>query len=43
MDHSIITAIPSEIIYITVFDLHNILTPENIENYKKSLRKYPNN
>ena len=43
MDHSVITSIPCEIIYITIFDLKNILNPENIETYKKSLKKYPNN
>ena len=43
MDHSIITQIPSEIIYITISDLNQIVPKENIEAYKKTLKKYPNN
>lgn len=43
MDHSIITAMPSEVVYITIYDLNNIIPQENLDLYKKSLKKYPNN
>lgn len=34
---------PCEIVYITVYDLNNIIPENNLDLYKKSLKKYPNN
>lgn len=41
LDCSYITAIPSEIIQISAFNLRKIVPQDTLEVYRKSLKKYP--
>ncbi len=43
MDHSVITQNPCELIYVTIYDIKNIIPKENLDVYKRSIKKYPNN
>ncbi|KAL4506627.1 hypothetical protein ABPG72_000198 [Tetrahymena utriculariae] len=43
LDYTIITVIPTEVYYISSYDIVKIIPPEFLEKHRKNLKKYPNN
>ena len=43
LDYTIITTIPTEVYYISSYDIIKIIPHEFLEKHRKNLKKYPNN
>lgn len=43
LDYTVITLIPTEVYYISSYDIIKIIQPEFLEKHRKNLKKYPNN
>lgn len=43
LDVTIVTMIPTEVYYISSYDLIKIVPPDILEKHRKMMKKYPNN
>lgn len=41
MDCTVITDIPCDVLYVSIYDIQNVIPDENYQVYKDSIRKYP--